>query len=42
MMLKGIQRDASAGQSNITFEAALDIHENTVRKHLLRPGFSDT
>lgn len=40
-MLKGILRDA-AGQSNITFEVVLDIHENTVKKHFLRQGFCDT
>lgn len=33
-MLKGIQRYASAGQSNITFEEALDVHENTARMYL--------
>lgn len=33
VMLKGLQRYASAGQSNITFEAALDIHENTARMY---------
>lgn len=39
---KGIQRDASAGQRNIISDAALDIHQNTVRIHLLRSGFWDT
>lgn len=42
VMLKRIQRHASTGQSNIPFEVLLHTRENTVRKHLLRPGLKDT